>query len=74
MQKIYLGKKGDEFANCICNDKKVVNGTLDESLKVMKLIERSIQMILNGTINMSNDIKKSLDSSSLLNFTRIIFH
>ena len=27
-------------------------------------------MILNGTINMSNDIKKSLDSSSLLNFTK----
>ena len=32
-------KEVDEFANCICNDKKVVNGTLDESLKVMKLIE-----------------------------------
>lgn len=27
-------------------------------------------MILNGIINMSNDIKKSLDSSSLLNFTK----
>ena len=27
-------------------------------------------MILNGTINMSNDIKKSLDSSNFLNFTK----
>jgi predicted dehydrogenase len=32
-------KEVDEFANSIYNDKKVINGTLKESLKVMKLIE-----------------------------------
>ena len=33
-------KEIDEFADCIKNNKKIINGNLEDSIKVMKLIEK----------------------------------
>ena len=33
-------KEIDEFADCIKNDKTIYNGNLEESMKVMELIEK----------------------------------